>query len=211
MHLEKAADSSQATLIARPTKTVIIVGGAAKEKKMPWDNTGVEFWGLNAIRPDWMRNRWTRWFNLHRYAHLQRDWAEGVEREIQWANQNPKVPFYVLDDWTNQNIALLPNRVIFPYHMGYPRDTYHAGSFDMLVAFALFEGFSTIHLRGVKLGDPHAEPISARACLEYWIGFAEARGVTVTVGDDCELLAQYHLVKSHTTYGWDDVKLIEER
>lgn len=206
---QAAGGESQANPGRDHSKKVCIVGGVTREECMPgWSDDSREYWGLNAIRPAWFpNNRWTRWFNLHRYAHLRRDWADGLEREIEWARNNPRVPFHVLDEWTSE----LPNRVLFPHQMGFARDTYHAGSFDMLVAYAVMQGFTLIELHGVRLDDPHAEPISARACLEYWIGFAEGRGCTVKVGDDCELMAQYHLVKSHTTYGWDDIKLIEQR
>lgn len=195
-------------------KKVCIVGGAAQEKYLPgWGATDWEHWGLNAIRPEWFPNhRWSRWFNLHRYEHLKRDWPEGIEREVKWAWENQEIPFYVLDEWTDcPNTAPLPNRILFPRNLGFSRNDYHAGSFDMLVAFAVRLGFTQIQLNGVKLDDPFAEPISARACLEYWCGFAEGRGVAVEAAPDCELLAQYHLVKSQTTYGWDDIKLVEPR
>ena len=55
------------------------------------------------------------------------------------------------------------------------------------------------------------EPISARACLEYWLGVAEGRGVRVTVAEDCDIFAFYHLVKSNMVYGYDDTPIFEDR
>lgn len=192
---------------AEINRKVCIIGGRTKDFKTDHypRAEGWEVWGLNDVHPGSVpESRYDRWFNLHRYEHLQRDWAAGLERQISWANHHPEVPLYILDSWNDK----LPNRRLFPRVMGFPRDSYHAGSFDMMVAFAIMQGFQRIILRGVDLADPHAEPISARACLEYWIGFADARNIKVNVGPDCELLAQYHLVKSQTTYGWDDIKLV---
>jgi len=81
------------------------------------------------------------------------------------------------------------------------------------VAHAILEGATEIALHGIGLAldSPRAEPISARACLEYWCGVAEGRGIKVTTAEDCDIFLQYHLLKSSTVYGYDDVKLIEDR
>lgn len=80
----------------------------------------------------------------------------------------------------------------------------------MLAAFAIWLGFKRIELYGVRLMES-GEPIAARACLEYWLGVAEGRGIETYVHPACDLFAQYHLVKSRTVYGYDDVRLVEER
>ena len=198
---------------------VAIVGGAtrtgAQVLSYPLKKYGGdwEIWGLNAIRPRWAdRLGWTRWFNLHRWKHLKRDWAPGLRAEIAWAQAFPKVPFYVLDPWRK---GALPNQVIFPKDklLAMPRGDYHAGSFDWLVAYAVLLGANHIALHGVGLAldSLRDEPYSARACLEYWCGYAQGKGVLVTAAEDCELMAQYHLVKSNSLYGYDDVQLVERR
>lgn len=191
-------------------KRVTIVGGRAT----PFRPLPGEVWGLNAIRPSWTtRFAWTRWFNLHRYRHMRRDWTEGLHRELLWASDHPHVPFYTLDDaWPKWTTTMLVKRRVFPRAALRARfgTEYHAGSFDWLVAYAIYEGFEEIRLHGVGLNLESGEPISARACLEYWCGRAEGLGIRV-VCRDCDLFTQYHLVKSHTVYGYDDVKLIEER
>ena len=52
---------------------------------------------------------------------------------------------------------------------------------------------------------------SAQACLEYWCGYAEGCGIPVTDHAPLELFRQYHLVKSDTRYGLDDVVMVEKR
>lgn len=189
---------------------VALVGGICKRAGAIFAyGAGWEIWAINAIRP-W-HLQWARCFNLHRYKHLQRDWHDGIYREAAWANAHPHVPFVVIDPWPK---ALLPNQVIFPREKlrTLPRGgEYHAGSFDMIVAYAILIGAKEIALHGIGLNMESGEPISARACLEYWCGVAEGRGCKVTIAPDCDLFAQYHLVKSKTVYGYDDVQLVERR
>lgn len=195
---------------------VAIFGGSSREKffarqeydqaREPW-----ELWGLNAIRPVWQNLGWTRFFNLHRFEHLNRDAHAYIYADSDWAKEHPEVPFYVIGDWH----GLLPNQRIFPLgeYPGLPRyGKYHAGSFDMLVAYAITEGATEIVLHGIGLAldSFRSEPMSARACLEYWCGVAEGRGIKVTTMPDCDLFRQYHLVVSDTVYGRDDVKLLVE-
>jgi len=205
----------------KPPLRVAIIAGGAKEKYFlhaHYDYSW-EIWGLNAIRPDnrpqnrWAPVRWARMFNLHRFAHLNRDCYEYIIWDADWSKNNPTVPFYVIDTWN----GLLANEHLFPRHqlhtvLGPRGGIYHAGSIDMMVAYAIALGAVEIGLHGVGLAldTPRGEPISARACLEYWCGFAEGRGVKVKAMPDCDILRQYHLVVSDTTYGYDDVKLVVE-
>lgn len=191
------------------TRRVTIVGANAREFT-PFRG---ELWGLNAIRPTWAKHfPWTRWFNLHRYDHMARDWATGLVDEIWWAQQHPEIPFYKLDDEWPTTVRL-PNPRIFPreaIRRFFKCREYHAGSFDWLVAYAIYLRFQEIRIHGVNLNLESGEPISARACLEYWCGQAEARGIRV-VTVDCGFFCQYHYVRSQTLYGYDDVKLVEDR
>ena len=80
-----------------------------------------------------------------------------------------------------------------------------------MVAFAALLKAKEISLHGIGLNMESREPISARACLEYWCGVAAGRGAKITVAKDCDLFLQYHVVKSRTVYGYDDVRLVEDR
>lgn len=189
---------------------VAIVGGVTRTGQEVLDDDDREIWTLNAIRPAWLPNaRISRHFNLHRYEHLVRDWKDGLERELKWAKRNPKVPFYVIGDWPS-----IPKPLQFPLNelRAFARGGgYHAGSFDMMVAFAMLLKAKDIALHGINLNMESGEPLSGRACLEYWCGMAEGRGIKVHAASDCDLFAQYHIVKSHTIYGYDDVRLVEHR
>ena len=55
------------------------------------------------------------------------------------------------------------------------------------------------------------EPLSAWACLEYWIGYARGRGIRVVLAEDCNLFYNYRIVRDKRQYGYDDWDLIEDR
>lgn len=195
-------------------RKAIVIGGRATARYLKGYDKTWELWGLNAIRPfavEWVLDRpWSRMFNLHLWEYLKRDWSDGLEKDIGWAHLHPKVPFYVCDPWA---IGALPRQVIFPRRTleKMPHGTYHAGSFDWLAAFAAHLKLVALDFHGVGLNMESGEPLSARACLEYWCGYAEGRGCKITFSPDSQPFAQYHLVKSDTVYGYDDVKLLEDQ
>lgn len=192
-------------------KVAIISAGAPRHTGAFYDEPW-ELWGINAAYRNVHPGRaWGRIFNLHRFAHLERDCPQYVDWDTAFHRRNPKVPIYVLDSWR----GLLKNARIFPTEelMAMPRGHYHASSFDWLVAYAVHLKAKAIHLHGMgfALDSPREEPLSARACLEYWCGYAEGRGIPVTDHAPLELFRQYHLVKSDTRYGLDDVVMVEKR
>lgn len=198
-------------IATKPLKVVILGGDARPFSETSYDDTW-EFWCLNCMyrRQPWV-TRWNRVFNLHRFAHLDRDAPQYIDADIAFSRTNPKIPIYVVDSWH----GWLTNQVIFPRREleAMPRGRYHAGSFDWLVAFAIHLKAKIISLHGINLAwdSWRDEPISARACLEYWCGYAEALGCKVWTASDCDLFYQYHIVRSRTVYGYDDVVLVEKR
>lgn len=194
------------------TKVHIIAGGS-KSKNVNFeifDDPAVEVWGLNAIRFDWVL-RWDRMFNLHRYDLLLK-YGWPVEREAAWAATHRNIPFYTLvDDWPAH---WLPCHRIFPQDrlFAMPRGRYHQNSCDMMLTFAIMESFKEIHCHGVNLAlNAVAEQMSARACFEYWAGYAEGKGISVTMAKDCDMFHSMHIVMSDRIYGYDDCPVYEDR
>jgi hypothetical protein len=191
---------------------VAIIGSGAKERFFhPDDDT--EVWGLNAIRPKWVK-RWHRMFNLHLHANLEKYKWHLFDKEAEWSKEHPHVPFYTCDKWPERN--KLAGQQIFPRgeleSALSPRGAdYHCGSFDWMVAFAIYCEATEINLHGISLCLEAGEPISSRACLEYWCGYAEGRGIKVTAAEDCDLFHFYHLVKSKLVYSYDDTPIFEDR
>lgn len=201
-----------------PPLRVMILGNARDPQSVLQriQEGGWELWGFNAIYPWGATLPWARRFNLHMYEHLKRDWATGIRLEVERMKAQPDVPLYVLDSWLRADgTKMLPKEEIFPGEQlmaEQPGARYRAGTFDWLVAYAVWLGAKEITVHGAWLGLDSArdEPISARACLEYWIGYAEGKGVRVGIFDS-DVMYQYHLVRSRTVYGYDDVALVEER
>jgi len=190
---------------------IVIVGGypiqdraAVYEHGEDW-----EYWGINAIHIDWLPVRkWSRWFNLHHYKTLKTEWKHGLAAEIAWHHIHNNVPCYVLESWD----GIIPNERIFPRKKleRMSRGWYHCGSFDWMVAYAVSLGAEEIALHGIGLAMESGEPMSAHACLEYWCGYAEGKGCKVTT-KDCNLFYNWHLVRDHKAYGYDDWDMIEDR
>ena len=125
-------------------------------------------WGLNEITQE----RADAWFELHPHSVQS-------EHDLAWLAQCQS-PCYVLDidEWH----GLIPHPVRFPLARlraaGF-RD-YYTATFCYQIALALLDGFEMIGLYGVELyyGSPR-ERLVERACVEYWLGVADGRGVEV--------------------------------
>jgi hypothetical protein len=189
---------------------IVIVGPQSDPTSFHFYDKTWEMWGINSAHRR-LSLPWTRMFNLHRYAHLERDCPEYVDWDVAFSRRNPKVPMVVVDRWH----GLLENEVILPRAelSKQPRGDYHASSFDWMVAYAVHLKAKAIYVHGCQfaLDSPRHEPISARACLEYWIGYAQGRGIDTDTAWDCDILKQYHLVVSNSVYGYDDIVMVENR
>ena len=100
---------------------------------------------------------------------------------------NATVPVY-----TSRSIEGYPNLVEYPLErvagvLGLP-SLYATNSVPYMVAMAIAEGFERIGIYGCDYtyGDGRTE--KGRACLEWWCGFAVARGVEVHVPATSSLL-----------------------
>lgn len=202
-------------------KRLALVGRGRGAERAPWNSKHYDCWGLNSGWRDvpvvrhFPPRGLAAWFEIHSRRYLKQEWLgfgrtiHTHERGLAWMN----VPVYVQHpkDW-----PLVPKAKRFPreqIRLAFPRGDYHAGSFDWMLAFALLKGYRHIELFGVGLGPTDGgEPLSARACLEYWIGYAEAKGVKVKVHDPTGLFWIYNYTREKTPYHFDDTwRLIEPR
>lgn len=185
--------------------TVAIIGGAAKKRYFPQNYKG-QIWGINGGCGGKAVPGFSVMFNIHRFK-LLKQYGYNFEAE-----KRMRQPIWTADAWPK---GWLKDPAIFPakaMSRVMPRGHYHCGSADWLVAFAIWISlnknipyrFTQIDLHGWNLIIEAGEPISARACLEYWCGYAEASGIKVNIAPDCNIFHYYHLVKSKRTYGYDD-------
>lgn len=148
-----------------------------------------ELWTFNPLGDTRMaaHEHIDRHFELHPlWVHR----AKGRDQYVHWVNSrevfSPEMKVYAQDGPDTIGGAF-PFPIDSKAMLALPRGgKYHAGSVDMLVAFALTVHVDHILIRGMNY--EYGEPYSARACLEYWCGVAEGRGVSVDVTDSPTML-----------------------
>ena len=196
----------------RPRKVYIIGFASEGTADIPWGASDTEFWGFNELYRRYTNlNDFTRWFELHTVTFDQPNAVPGYFAPDEWLKHGAllrqlakMMPVYT------PLIATIPGAKVYPLAKihALPHGAYHAGSFDWMVAFAIAEGFKEIHVCGADFARG-GEPISARPCLEYWLGVAEGRGIkTVVHGGDCFRI--YHLMRSDCAYGFEPFALVED-
>lgn len=193
-------------------KPLAIIGLGRGWSNAPWSKKGWERWSLNA---GWQKfdgeqsAACTAWFELHSRRYLLQEW--GGEKRHFTALSILRCPVYVQHpkQWPGHDVRQFPSTKL-RRHFG---TEYHASSLDWMLAFALYSGYKDIHFWGVNFGPTEGgEPMSARACLEYWIGRAHGMGVKVTVHEPTGLFWIYNFTRHKTPYHFDDTwRLVEDR
>src|SRR5256885_12075637 len=75
-----------------------------------------------------------------------------------------------------------PRSTLFPYTTLF-RSRWHCGSLDWMVAAAIVWEAASIALVGISFMRG-GEPLNGPACLAYWLGLAQGRGIEVAVRGD---------------------------
>ena len=155
-------------------RKMAIIGAGPGRNGAPWGNPSWCFFALNEIAQ--------RHYDRHAELHPR---AVQSEQDLAWLRRC-QAPCYVLDldEWD----GLIPHPVRYPLErlraVGF-RD-YYTATFCYQIALAILDGFEEIGLWGVSLhlGTPR-ERLLERACVDYWIGFAEGRGIKVVEDSGC--------------------------
>lgn len=206
------------------TGTVAIVGKGFDHSIVPWGTEGYEFWGLNdqpGNRPEYAPIEcYTRWFQLHPPHYLEVHYPRGIKDLKRWWGTPRGVKLYMDRhyDWLPDSVPYPKAEVEALCSYGH----YHCSSFDWMVALAILEGWSRIEMYGVDFftfpSILNGEPISARACLEFWLGVAAGRGIDVAVSQRGDLFTNIHVAiyRSDLQYGFErepalDLTLDDER
>ncbi len=170
---------------------VALTGATPLNRLAPLHNEKWEVWGINRILRHHVDNnnqfRADRWFEMHPMTIPPQD-----AKDMEWIRECPH-PLYTLE-WEKE----LPLSLRFPIERVAQGRELFSCTFCYQVALAISEGFEEIGLYGIELaeGSPRERTLE-RACLLWWLGFAEGNGLKVTVPDDSELLVH------HKRYGYD--------
>lgn len=183
-------------------RKVAIIGAYPSRAGAPFDDPAWEVWGCNAMyglcTDGKRRFRADRWWEMHPLTVPPQ-----TEHELELMRAAP-VPLYTFE--VEPSIA---QSVRFPLErlLALPgaRD-YFSCTFAYQIAFAVAEGFEEIALYGVELTGGR-EYLLERPCVEYWVGYAQGRGVRVTIGEESALCWYPY----HYGYDYDEEKAFGER
>lgn len=141
---------------------VILIG-----KGPGWENAPMEgeTWGVNDLI---LRRPVKLTFDIHPISNVLKEYPEEIE-EIN------RLGIPVI---TSMKHKLLPTAIVFPIDEMPSR--YFNNSIAYMIAYAIYKGATEIEMYGVALllGDEHAYQ---RPCVEFWIGYAVAKGIKVTI------------------------------
>lgn len=153
---------------------VCIYGAGIGRKYAPLDDPSWVVYALNTIPPfdSAGRVRADLWWDIHERVAQS-------EQDLEWFRRLP-VPVFVPEDMTD----LGPHCVRFPLEqvVRETADGPFACTFAYQIAYAVSVGMTEIGLFGVELAyGTHRERTLEWASVSWWLGFAAARGVKVTV------------------------------
>ena len=160
------------------SRSLAILGGIPNAYHA-FDASHSELWWLNNFcflaEPDDM-DQVTRWFNLHKVSRMRR---RGETDMLDWLRQEQPFPVVM-----RRKYAEFPSSEAFPLRSVRELAPHRelgelfGCSHSYMLALGILEGFDPIHLYGVNLANP-VETYLEKPSLAFWLGFAEARGITV--------------------------------
>ena len=177
-----------------PKRKVAIVGFAPTTRhQAPFFDDEFEIWGLNELYM--FIPRFDRWFEMHRRDEFENSIRNN--RHLEWLRQCEK-PIYMQVHFDD-----IPRSVEYPKErMVKAFGNYFRSTFNYMLALAIDEQFTHIHLYGIDLISK-GEYIEQRPSGEYFLGIARGRGIEVRVPPDSSLLRE-------GAYGYDQYTLAEQ-
>lgn len=182
-------------------KRVYIVGFAPSWVETPWDDSGAEYWGLNAFHRVVGQNHiirvFTRWFQLH---DLKQHHAQDHEH-LGWLSQID-IPVYMWGHHVTEYGPHLKRPTAFPVaEVEQACETgYFTNSISWMLGLAILEGFEEISIYGVDMAMDailQAEYSQQRPSIEYLVGYARGKGIKVFIPKSADIL------KTNMRYGLD--------
>jgi hypothetical protein len=139
-------------------------------------------------------DHYTRWFNLHSRAHMEKTYPRGLKWYL---SRDGSKPIYTQKFWAD-----IPGCQAFPHSkiQSFFNTNYFTCSIAWLIAFAILEGFERIELWGFRLSDgkPGHAHAWERPCFFYWVKQARDRGIEVTYQQEIQALP--HIAGDPSTY-----------
>ncbi len=182
-----------------PRRRAVAICGSRGVATMPWEDKSVSCWAINNF---WNTARdgdnciaASRWWEMHQITpdvhgprsdpYKYKPDANGFRKgyhiqdhnDMEWIKTCP-IPLYTTEPYPKN-----PNVVVWPiqYFAEKYRD-YFTSTFSMQIAQAFDEGFSELQIHGLELllGTKRECTVES-ACVNYWLGYVEGRGMKVVI------------------------------
>lgn len=192
-------------------KTVALVGLSPSSCSLaPFDDPEVEIWGLNEAHafPQWFK-RASRWFQIHNTESWKRYIAKrDVRGHADWLKKNEwNIPIYM-----QFYVDEVPNSVGYPlyevvekvfgnFRRGENKVKYFTSTFAYMMGIAVLEDFERVEIYGFEMAD-EIEYVQQKACAEFWIGYAMAKGIEIYTPPNCQILYSQLYGGNEQGAGW---------
>lgn len=191
-----SAEKGRVRAVKRRDKVAIVGFASSSRDAAPYDDPTYEIWGLNQLY-GYMPRRADRWFEIHLPEIFTADMVPDTDY-LAWQRECP-IPLYMVE--TSPDI---PNSVRYPrervmahFSAGGDPLRYVTSTPAWMLMLAIEEGFKHIAFYGIDLV-VGVEYQAQKACLEFYLGWAFAKGITV------ELPKTSALLKSRWLYGYEN-------
>lgn len=181
-------------------KRVAIIGTAESWRQTPWTDPSIECWCLNDA---YCLNvpRADRWFEIHPLDRMVfRPKTQKVvkasdippghylrpEGHLDWLKRTAQtIPVYLQAE---PDASWPPNARRFPIEAVEAEfGSYWASGPAYMVALAMLEGFTEIHVYGIHLATQH-EYLEQRSNFEHLLGIARGRGIRVVMAESSPVM-----------------------
>src|SRR3990170_5399021 len=186
-------------------RTIAIVGFSPTSRHLaPFDDERVTIWGVNEAhrhQSSYMK-RWDGWMQLHKPWDFRKGSSPATKEHWEWLQQDQGIPIYMQEKFDD-----IPSSVAYPLEeirRAYPgikellptgeelERNYYTSTFAYMCALALYEIDKQelpgrIEVYGFDMAT-WTEFQYQKGSTEYWIGYANGRGVELTVPYKCRLI-----------------------
>lgn len=188
-------------IIASPTR-IALVGSGLSWPRAPWGDPHWQVWAHASMHrgAEAEGKSADLWFEVHR-PDVRSEPKAWDANYAAWLLKGEGRTAPVMVQYVNPlpvNARMLPRRTIAEWlrERGATDAEYVTSTGAWMLLHALYSGATTIGLWGMNY-EEHSEYIIQRPCLEYWIGFARALGVSVYITPTSRLCRDPHV------YGYD--------
>jgi len=170
----------------KANKSVAMVGFSSRHRHLsPFGEPDIEIWGLNRLhQQEWFKNP-DRMFQLHPLKYLQKSIgvSDGDREHYEWLCQKHDFPLYCQKAYKE-----FPSAIEYPIKkMRAKFGDFYTSTLAYMMAQALDEGFTHFELYGYDM-EADTEYKYQRDSAEYFIGWAEGKGCSVLIPQNCSLL-----------------------